>query len=254
MARKAISKRIRFEVFKRDGFACQYCGRKAPEVVLHIDHVSPVCKGGPNELLNYVTACIDCNLGKGPREISDESILAKQQAQLEELNEKREQLRMMIKWRDGLKELENAKLEEIERAYHAAVPGWKLNDTGRRTVAGWLRDFPMDIILDSIEVAKGKLRVGQDGKLEAHSVHDYFAYIPRVAKCKLEERKDPGIGELYRLRGYLRKFLSFRDWQCMKLLREGRDAGLSSDDMKRASSGIHNWYDYEDTVRRMAGI
>lgn len=32
--RKPISKKIRFEVFKRDGFTCQYCGRMAPDVVL----------------------------------------------------------------------------------------------------------------------------------------------------------------------------------------------------------------------------
>lgn len=27
--RKSLSKKIRFEVFKRDSFTCQYCGRKA---------------------------------------------------------------------------------------------------------------------------------------------------------------------------------------------------------------------------------
>lgn len=26
MARKSISKKLRFDVFKRDGFKCQYCG------------------------------------------------------------------------------------------------------------------------------------------------------------------------------------------------------------------------------------
>ncbi len=37
MARKkaGISKRLRFEVFKRDGFVCQYCGNHPPAVVLH---------------------------------------------------------------------------------------------------------------------------------------------------------------------------------------------------------------------------
>lgn len=28
MTRKAMSKKLRFEVFKRDGFCCQYCGAK----------------------------------------------------------------------------------------------------------------------------------------------------------------------------------------------------------------------------------
>ncbi len=37
MARKSISKKIRFEIFKRDAFSCQYCGKSAPDVILHID-------------------------------------------------------------------------------------------------------------------------------------------------------------------------------------------------------------------------
>src|SRR4051812_7427688 len=59
--RKGISKTVRFEVFKRDSFACVYCGRSAPEVILHIDHINPVSKGGDNDILNLRTACEDCN-------------------------------------------------------------------------------------------------------------------------------------------------------------------------------------------------
>lgn len=43
--RKAISTRTRFEVFKRDGFKCLYCGRTPPSVLLHVDHIIPVCSG-----------------------------------------------------------------------------------------------------------------------------------------------------------------------------------------------------------------
>lgn len=53
--RKSISKKLRFEVFKRDKFTCQYCGRKAPDVVLQIDHISPVSKGGKNVLIYQVS-------------------------------------------------------------------------------------------------------------------------------------------------------------------------------------------------------
>lgn len=36
----AVSKRTRFEVLRRDGHICQYCGEKAPDVTLHVDHVN----------------------------------------------------------------------------------------------------------------------------------------------------------------------------------------------------------------------
>lgn len=69
--RKPLSKKLRFEVFKRDMFTCQYCGAKAPDVTLHVDHIMPVSSGGSNKITNLITACSDCNSGKGARLISD---------------------------------------------------------------------------------------------------------------------------------------------------------------------------------------
>ena len=61
----AITKRLRFEVFKRDGFQCQYCGKKSPQVVLELDHIIPKKEGGGENPENLTTACFDCNRGKG---------------------------------------------------------------------------------------------------------------------------------------------------------------------------------------------
>lgn len=55
---------LRFKVFRRDIFTCQYCGRKAPAVPLHVDHIMPWSSGGRTELANLRTACSVCNLGK----------------------------------------------------------------------------------------------------------------------------------------------------------------------------------------------
>lgn len=63
--REPISAKLRFAVLERCGFACRYCGRKAPDVELVIDHVHPVALGGGNDEDNLVAACVDCNAGKG---------------------------------------------------------------------------------------------------------------------------------------------------------------------------------------------
>jgi len=54
----------RFNLFLRDGFACQYCG--TPED-LTFDHLVPRSKGGRTTWENIVTACAPCNLRKGGR-------------------------------------------------------------------------------------------------------------------------------------------------------------------------------------------
>lgn len=60
----AVTKRVRFEVLKRDNHACRYCGSMAPDVALTVDHVVPVALGGSDKPDNLVAACKDCNAGK----------------------------------------------------------------------------------------------------------------------------------------------------------------------------------------------
>ena len=38
----AVSKRLRYEILRRDNHTCRYCGESAPDVKLTIDHVVPV--------------------------------------------------------------------------------------------------------------------------------------------------------------------------------------------------------------------
>lgn len=77
--RKKFSKRTRFEIFKRDGFTCQYCGAHPPGVLLHLDHIVALAAGGADDEDNLITACEPCNLGKGARDlrIAPQSIEAK---------------------------------------------------------------------------------------------------------------------------------------------------------------------------------
>lgn len=58
--------RLRFEVFKRDKFTCQYCGRNVKDdgIKLHCDHIFPKILGGRDIPDNLTTSCIECNLGK----------------------------------------------------------------------------------------------------------------------------------------------------------------------------------------------
>lgn len=60
----AISKRLRYEILRRDSNKCRYCGATAADKPLTIDHVVPSALGGSDEPSNLVAACADCNSGK----------------------------------------------------------------------------------------------------------------------------------------------------------------------------------------------
>jgi hypothetical protein len=62
----SVSKRMRFEILRRDGFRCYYCGTRGNETTngLTVDHVTPSALGGTDLPENLVAACGDCNGGK----------------------------------------------------------------------------------------------------------------------------------------------------------------------------------------------
>jgi 5-methylcytosine-specific restriction endonuclease McrA len=62
-------KLTRKEVFRRDKYTCQYCGRRSNE--LTVDHVWPKHLGGDHTWINVVTACPACNHRKGGRKLED---------------------------------------------------------------------------------------------------------------------------------------------------------------------------------------
>jgi HNH endonuclease len=65
--KRALPLKLRWTVIERDRSRCVYCGRTSEEVTLHVDHRKSVADGGDNGLDNLVTACEECNLGKGAK-------------------------------------------------------------------------------------------------------------------------------------------------------------------------------------------
>lgn len=62
--RVPISNKLKHEIWRRDDFTCQYCGRGINEVELEIDHILPVSKGGTIAPSNLQTLCFECNRKK----------------------------------------------------------------------------------------------------------------------------------------------------------------------------------------------
>lgn len=74
--RAEVAVGLRFDVFRRDGFRCRYCGKSVDDgAILHADHVIAESKGGPTTLENLVTACQECNIGKSDKDIGATPVL-----------------------------------------------------------------------------------------------------------------------------------------------------------------------------------
>jgi 5-methylcytosine-specific restriction endonuclease McrA len=62
-------KLTRREVFRRDNYTCQYCGRH--DTPLTVDHILPKRLGGQHIWTNVVAACPACNHRKGGRRLEE---------------------------------------------------------------------------------------------------------------------------------------------------------------------------------------
>lgn len=116
--RKPITKTLRFEVFKRDSFLCQYCGAHPPSVVLHVDHIVPVAKGGTNDIDNLLTSCEPCNLGKGVRDLKTSP-----QKLVDKAKEAREREEQLLEYQKLLEVKRNRIDEEAWKVIGVIYPG-----------------------------------------------------------------------------------------------------------------------------------
>lgn len=65
--RAKLNSALRWQMLMRDEFKCRSCGRSPmanKEIVLHVDHIIPISRGGKTIPENLQTLCSDCNHGK----------------------------------------------------------------------------------------------------------------------------------------------------------------------------------------------
>lgn len=156
--RKSISKKTRFEVFKRDSFKCQYCGKSAPDVILEVDHIKPVAEGGKTTMLNLITACRDCNRGKGKRKLDDKTEVAKQKAELDLLNEKRLQMEMLLEWKKELSEIIENQVDILELELCDFERGFGLTAEARKKLKSLIKEFGFNEVYEACEIASIQYR------------------------------------------------------------------------------------------------
>lgn len=247
--RTAIPKSIRFEVFKRDSFKCQYCGATAPEVLLVIDHIKPVAKGGDNDITNLVTACAPCNSGKRDALLDERTAVAKARAQMEELQERREQLEMMMLWRQGLRDLADETVEKLCTYWTQLTPGLAVNDHGKANIKKWLRTFSVEEITTSMDIAADQyLKRDKKGNCTKDSWELAFSKIPGICRVERASKDQPSLKDLYYIRGIVRNRVQYYydDAKALQLLKEAVAAGVAIPVLRDIASSASNWTQFRN--------
>jgi len=187
----AISKKLRYQVFERDSFTCQYCGRKPPIVILEVDHIIPKSKGGTDEPSNLITSCRDCNRGKSaivPIEKLKEikRLEAERQRQREAYDKFIKRKKQKI--RKDLAELNNLWSELCDDQF-------MLNENGLRSLRRFLVFFTKEEIKKAIKIASEEIVLGENPQKD---IEDRFRYMCGILHNWRREKQNPLLYELIR--------------------------------------------------------
>ena len=172
--RKAIPKRVRFEVLRRDNYTCYYC--RATDAPLTIDHVLPAVLGGTDDPSNLVACCKDCNSGK--------TSSAPDAATVAQVSDD------AARWADAMKlaadrlNASKAAANEQTKPFHDAWflfsgPGWsyRLPGDADKVLINYLAaGMPPEVLADAARIA-----------LRKRDVDNYWHYFQGVAKNMLAD-------------------------------------------------------------------
>lgn len=176
--RKQIGKKLRFEVFKRDGFTCAYCGSTPPNVVLQVDHIHPIAEGGDNTIDNLITSCQPCNIGKGANLLTNIPTTLKEKALF--VAEKEAQIKAFY---EVMQEQENRLEDEMWVIADILETGSPTNGMDRGWLASikkFLKTLNFYEVQDAAEIARSKYSWG--GKKT-------FLYFCGICHNKIKECK-----------------------------------------------------------------
>lgn len=144
-----MQKKLRFTVFQKDNFTCQYCGRKPPKVVLEVDHILPRAEHGTDEIENLITSCEDCNRGKGKMLLTKTP--AKVRKNIKSIEEKYEQLKAFYEYQNKISSITELLIDDIDDYWSQLWDRkYSLNIYGRASIKMFLGIFTKEEITDAL--------------------------------------------------------------------------------------------------------
>lgn len=248
-----VYKRIKFEVFEKDSFRCQYCNAVAPNVTLHLHRLQEVQK---NE--NWLdpafltTSCEDCKDKINTKDSSKGN--SNDYLPLNELEERLEQLKMLIHWRKGMLKIKKRQLASLVDFWQELVPGIYLNDEHKRTLLLCMNKYSRDEIKETMQIAVQEVIVfHRDGSIDQNTLKIAFEKIPEICLRKTKIRKNREMEDLYHIHDILKQRLQgfFDSDRVIQWLHYARSWEVKLDELTNLAFKVTNWTQFSCNIDEM---
>jgi hypothetical protein len=168
---------------------------------------------------------------------------------LAELNERREQLEMMVQWREGLHSITDHAVSKLEDLFQQ-LTGRMFSDYGRKKVKGWLRRYEFAELYEAMEDAAHTYwkdpEAEEDQSEQASKV---FNYTPGIIAARKRNAHKPWMKDLYYARAIIRNRHYCNEQKAIELLEEAYDAGIHVEELKEHAKQSRSWTAWHRSLR-----
>jgi len=139
---------------------------RPPKSPLKYDHIQPVSKGGDDDVQNLLTSCSDCNHGKGSTPLGFTKTRSDLGENKQALAEREKQLEEYQKLLKRIRQRQDKDIDRIDQLIREICEDdLELNRNAREGFRRFLKIFPVDTILEAINISQGNLRTKNGNRI-----------------------------------------------------------------------------------------
>jgi hypothetical protein len=160
-----IEKSLKYKIFRRDNFTCQYCGKQTPKVVLNVDSLIPITSVSTNNETELITVCQDCC----------------NERQAIPVNERQEQIEAYEKFLLERQKEQSIVIEELGEYWSLLCDNqYELNEHGLESLKKFLVHLVPFEIRESMDIAADKI--------PNENIGERFKYFCGICHNKIREK------------------------------------------------------------------
>jgi hypothetical protein len=244
-------KRIKYEIFEKDAFKCQFCGTGTPNVTLQLVRIQDAQQNDEwLDLAFLSTSCKICEKKKsGVEEKSPNNYMS-----IDELEERLQQLKMLINWRKGMLNIRKQQLANLISYWENKIPDFETNNDQKKYLAAYISKYSSDEIRSAMDMAVDKfIKFSDDGTLDKNSILTAFSKIPEICQTKTEIVNTHETDGLQRIHNQLEQGISgfFDSNRASQWLNYARSWEVPIDDLFKMATSVKSWTEFSLNIDKM---
>ena len=190
-----------------------------------------------------------CNQGKRDILLDDDAVIAKRKKQLDELQERREQIEMMYEWQSGLADLDSEQVGVVCKLFSELISGYSINENGQEYLKKVITKYGLSEVLESLRISTNQYLELRDGKTTPESVTKAYEYIEKICRNRKRIKEKPYLADLYKASNIVRyKSRYYNHWQVMNILEKAYRSGADADDLIFIAQQANSYSHWENSM------